>query len=84
MVMRCYTRAFCQQENILIWFTTQNIIPGFDHCSHTPEPPPGLLSDLGGPEQPGICWFEGDTATKGEQFDEQDKQQTPYTKENTW
>lgn len=65
-------------------FATQNIIPGFDHCSHTPEPLLGLLSDLGGPVQPGICWFEGDTATKGKQFDGQGKQHTPHTRGNIW
>jgi len=74
--MRCYTRALCQQENIQqfaicesLFNIIRNIIPGFDHCSHIPEPPPGLLSDLGGPGQPGICWFEGDTTMKGKPFE---------------
>lgn len=50
---------------------TGNLIPGSDRCSHIPEPPPGLLSDLGGPGQPGICWFGGDTAMNGKQVDSQ-------------
>lgn len=88
-LMRCYTAASCQQEGALeickiALRIIRNVIPGFDRCSRIPEPPPGLLSDSGGPGQPGICWFEGDTATKGKEFDGQSKQQTSRTKQSIW